>query len=151
MGAGVRLTPGGRQHKIGPRSPFRAPGECAPISMRNHNRIPRLGRTGGMEERELRHWIERVKDGTITRREFTRMMVGAGLTAPLAAQMLASAGVAHAQTKSTFTPTKRGGGGAVKLLWWQAPTLLNPHFANGTKDQDGSRLFYEPLASFDPD
>ena len=31
------------------------------------------------------------------------------------------------------------------------PTLLNPHFANGTKDQDGSRIFYEPLASFDPD
>jgi peptide/nickel transport system substrate-binding protein len=104
-----------------------------------------------MEERELRHWIERVKDGTITRREFTRMMVGMGLTAPLAAQMLASAGVAQAQTKAAFTPTKRGGGGAVKVLWWQAPTLVNPHFANGTKDQDASRIFYEPLASFDPD
>ena len=104
-----------------------------------------------MEERELRHWIDRVKDGTITRRNFTRMMVGVGLTAPLAAQMLAAAGVAHAQTKSSFTPTKRGGGGTVKVLWWQSPTLLNPHFANGTKDQDGSRIFYEPLASFDPD
>ena len=104
-----------------------------------------------MEERELRHWIDRVKDGTITRRNFTRMMVGVGLTAPLAAQMLAAAGVAHAQTKPAFTPTKRGGGGTVKVLWWQSPTLLNPHFANGTKDQDGSRIFYEPLASFDPD
>src|SRR5581483_1995889 len=103
-----------------------------------------------MDERELRHWIDRVKDGTISRRDFTRMMVGAGLTAPLAAQMLASAGVAQAQPKG-FTPTKRGGGGAVRVLWWQAPTLLNPHFANGTKDQDGSRVFYEPLASFDPD
>jgi peptide/nickel transport system substrate-binding protein len=29
--------------------------------------------------------------------------------------------------------------------------LLNPHFAVGTKDQDGSRIFYEPLASWDPD
>ena len=104
-----------------------------------------------MEERELRHWIDRVKDGTITRRNFTRMMVGVGLTAPLAAQMLAAAGVAHAQTKPAFAPTKRGGGGTVKVLWWQSPTLLNPHFANGTKDQDGSRIFYEPLASFDPD
>ena len=37
------------------------------------------------------------------------------------------------------------------MLWWQAPTLLNPHFATGTKDQDGSRIFYEPLASYDPD
>ena len=38
-----------------------------------------------------------------------------------------------------------------KVLWWQAPTLLNPHFATGSKDQDGSRIFYEPLASWDPD
>jgi peptide/nickel transport system substrate-binding protein len=104
-----------------------------------------------MDERELRQWIGRVKDGTVSRRQFTRMMVGLGLTAPLAAQMLASAGVAQAQTKPAFTPTKRGGGGAVKVLWWQAPTLLNPHFANGTKDEDGSRIFYEPLATFDPD
>jgi peptide/nickel transport system substrate-binding protein len=36
-------------------------------------------------------------------------------------------------------------------LWWQGPTLLNPHFAVGTKDQDGSRVFYEPLAGWDPD
>jgi peptide/nickel transport system substrate-binding protein len=104
-----------------------------------------------MDERELRHWIQRVKDGTITRRQFTRMMVGMGLTAPLAAQMLGHAGVAQAQTKPAFSPARRGGGGQVKVLWWQAATLLNPHFANGTKDQDGSRIFYEPLASFDPD
>jgi len=80
-------------------------------------------------------------------------MVGLGLTAPLAAQMLASAGVAQAQPKAggMFNPTKRGGGGQLKVLWWQAPTLLNPHFATGTKDQDGSRIFYEPLASFDPE
>src|SRR5262245_4258460 len=50
-----------------------------------------------------------------------------------------------------FTPTKRGGGGELKLLWWQAPTILNPHLAIGVKDGDGSRLFYEPLVSFDPD
>ena len=29
--------------------------------------------------------------------------------------------------------------------------MLNPHFAVGTKDQDGSRIFYEPLASWDPE
>ena len=29
--------------------------------------------------------------------------------------------------------------------------MLNPHFANGTKDQDAARIFYEPLAGFDPD
>jgi len=104
-----------------------------------------------MEERELRAWLDRVKDGTITRRQFTRMVIGLGLTAPMASQMLASVGMAQAQTRPAFTPTKRGGGGAVRTLWWQAATLLNPHFAPGTKDADGSRIFYEPLASFDPD
>jgi len=48
-----------------------------------------------------------------------------------------------------YKPAKTGGGGALKLLYWQAPTLLNPHFAVGTKDQEGSRIFYEPLAGWD--
>ena len=104
-----------------------------------------------MEERELRALIEEVRAGALSRRRFVQTMVGLGLTAPLAGQMLASAGVAHAQGKSAYTPTKRGGGGPLKILWWQSPTLLNPHFATGTKDQDGSRIFYEPLAAFDPD
>lgn len=104
-----------------------------------------------MDERELREWIERVKDGAISRRQFTRTMVGLGLTAPMAAQMLASAGVAQAQPARPYPATRRGGGGPVRVLWWQAPTLLNPHFATGTKDQDGSRIFYEPLGAYDPD
>ena len=29
--------------------------------------------------------------------------------------------------------------------------MLNPHFAVGTKDQEGSRVFYEPLAGWDPE
>jgi peptide/nickel transport system substrate-binding protein len=107
-----------------------------------------------MTEQELRAWIARSKDGRLSRRQFTQMMVGLGLTAPMAAQMLATisgGGVARAQTRPAFTPTRRGGGGPLRLLWWQAPTLLNPHFATGTKDQDGSRIFYEPLAAYDPD
>ena len=106
-----------------------------------------------MREHELRQMIDQVKAGRLGRRAFVQAMVGLGLTAPLAAQMLASAGVAQAQPKAggMFNPTKRGGGGQLKVLWWQAPTLLNPHFATGTKDQDGSRIFYEPLASWDPD
>ena len=105
-----------------------------------------------MDEHGLRGLIRDVKAGRLSRRAFIQAMVGLGLTAPMAAQMLASAGVAQAQPKGlAFTPTKRGGGGPLKVLWWQAPTLLNPHFAVGTKDQDGSRIFYEPLASFDPD
>ncbi len=107
-----------------------------------------------MDERDLRQLIGRVKDGRLTRRQFTRMMVGAGLTAPLAAQMLDASGVAReaaAQGRPAFTPARRGGGGELKGLWWQAVSILNPHLAIGVKDYDGSRIFYEPLAGFDPD
>lgn len=104
-----------------------------------------------MLDKELRLMIGQVKDGRMDRRAFIQRMAAVGLTAPLANQVLALGGVAMAQGTSAYKPTKRGGGGALKLLWWQGPTLLNPHFATGTKDQDGSRLFYEPLACWDPD
>jgi peptide/nickel transport system substrate-binding protein len=42
--------------------------------------------------------------------------------------------------------TKRGEGGALHLLWWQAPVILNVHLSNGTKDTDASSLVTEPLA-----
>src|SRR5437660_1364480 len=102
-----------------------------------------------MNERELRGLIDQVKAGGLSRRGFVRRMAAVGLTAPLATQLLAYAGVAMAQAPSTYKPTKRGGGGHLKVLWWQGATLLNPHFAVGTKDQDGSRFFYEPLAGWD--
>jgi len=105
-----------------------------------------------MDEQTLRELIEDVRAGRWSRRGFVQAMVALGLTAPMAAQMLADAGVVQAQPKNpVFTPTRRGSGGPLKVLWWQAPTLLNPHFATGTKDQDASRIFYEPLCSFDPD
>jgi peptide/nickel transport system substrate-binding protein len=103
-----------------------------------------------MDERELRGLIDKVKVGRLSRRGFVNRMMAVGLTAPMATQLLAFSGVAMAQSPSTYKPTKRGGGGILKVLWWQGPTLLNPHFAVGTKDQDGSRLFYEPLAAWDP-
>jgi peptide/nickel transport system substrate-binding protein len=102
-----------------------------------------------MDEQELRRLVTDVKDGRLSRRAFVRQMVTLGLTAPMAAAMLTHAGVAQAQSDFTYAPTRRGGGGALKVLWWQGATLLNPHFAVGTKDQDGSRIFYEPLASWD--
>ena len=105
-----------------------------------------------MDERTIRELAREVETGRLSRRRFTQLLVGLGLTAPMAAQVLGPAGRAHGQSKAVpFTPTKRGGGGALRTLWWQAPTLLNPHFATGTKDVDASRIFYEPLVSYDPD
>jgi len=102
-----------------------------------------------MNEQALRGLITQVKDGKLSRRSFVNKMIALGLTAPMASQMLDFCGVAQAQTKSEYKPTKRGGGGALRVLWWQGATLLNPHFAVGTKDQEGSRIFYEPLAGWD--
>ena len=61
----------------------------------------------------------------------------------------ASAAVTGVQARSSpFVPTQRGGGGKLRLLWWQAPTLLNAHLSNGLKDSDAARVVYEPLAGF---
>src|SRR6516165_2915685 len=104
-----------------------------------------------MNEQNLRDLIAAVKAGRVSRRAFVRRMVGLGLTAPFATRLLAHAGLAQTPPQAEYKPTKAGGGGALKMLFWQAPTLLNPHFAVGTKDQEGSRIFYEPLAAWDPD
>lgn len=66
----------------------------------------------------------------------------------------ATATPAMAMTASTGTdprgaaPTKRGGGGALRLLYWQAPTNLNVHqsSAGNGKDQAAARIATEPLA-----
>ena len=102
-----------------------------------------------MNESDLRKLIDQVKSGRMSRRRFIEMMVGAGLTVPMAGQMLTHSGVVNAQQGWSYKPAKRGGGGLLKLLMWQGPTLLNPHFASGAKDRYGSRVFYEPLAAWD--
>ena len=51
-------------------------------------------------------------------------------------------------TEAGVAPGGRGAGDTLRLLWWQAPTILNPHLSTGGKDQDASRVVYEPLASF---
>ncbi|HKU09484.1 MAG TPA: peptide ABC transporter substrate-binding protein [Bradyrhizobium sp.] len=104
-----------------------------------------------MKERELRDLIADVKTGRLSRRAFVQRMIAVGLTAPIAGMMLSQSGVAMAATEIPYKPTKAGGGGLLRLMYWQAVTLLNPHFAVGTKDQEGSRIFYEPLAGWDGD
>ncbi len=104
-----------------------------------------------MQERDLRALIEDVRTGGMPRRSFIQKLVGLGLTAPMASMLLMHAGIAQSQPAPPYKPTKRGGGGTLKVLWWQGATLLQPHFANGTKDQEGSRIFYEPLAVWDND
>jgi peptide/nickel transport system substrate-binding protein len=108
-----------------------------------------------IEEKDLRRWVQQVVEGRASRRQFIRTMLGLGLSAPFLANMLAHYSPAAAQgarsAPSAFTPSTRGGGGKLRLLWWQAPTILNPHLATGGKDLDAASVVYEPLADFDPD
>jgi len=47
------------------------------------------------------------------------------------------------------TVTSTGDSDTLRLLYWQAPTILNPHLSTGFKDSEASRITLEPLASFD--
>jgi peptide/nickel transport system substrate-binding protein len=103
-----------------------------------------------MNEHGIRELLADVRAGRMTRRGFVRAMVGFGLTAPLAGQMLAAAGVAQAQTRPALSPSKRGGGGHLQTLSWDAPVLLNPQIAVGLKDWNACAIFYESLVALDP-
>jgi len=79
-------------------------------------------------------------------------------TTTSAATTTGGTGAATASTSAAATPAaaattapagKRGGAGALRLLWWQAPTILNAHLSSGTKDFDASRLSLEPLVDID--
>jgi peptide/nickel transport system substrate-binding protein len=84
---------------------------------------------------------ERVMD----RRAFVGGLLGASVASA------ASTAAAAPAARPAPRPDQRGGGGRLRTLWWQAPTLLNPHFASGVKDADASRVVHEPLVSVDPD
>lgn len=46
-------------------------------------------------------------------------------------------------------PTEQPTSTTLRLLYWQAPTILNPHLSTGFKDAEASRITLEPLASYD--
>lgn len=58
--------------------------------------------------------------------------------------------------QQTIAPTDTGSTAAgapdtLRMLSWQAPTILNPHLARGSKDYLAARVTYEPLASYNKD
>src|SRR5713101_5046768 len=115
---------------------------------------PRRGAMG-LEEHELREWVRRVATGQASRRQFLRTMLGLGLSGPMIADLLAASTPAAAQgtreAPQAFTPTRRGGGGKLRLLFWEAPEMLNKHLTVGSKDIEAARVVYEPLLSVNPE
>ncbi len=44
---------------------------------------------------------------------------------------------------------ERGSSGHVNIIYWQAPSILNPFLSGGTKDIESASLVIEPLARYD--
>ncbi|MGI8690963.1 MAG: peptide ABC transporter substrate-binding protein [Thermomicrobiales bacterium] len=81
---------------------------------------------------------------------------GTTVTGTAAAGSPSASGAAVSRTAAAATapvvaargtaPTKRGGGGTLKVLSWQAPTLLNIHLSQGGNNSEAARFVEEPLA-----
>ncbi|MFN0114471.1 MAG: peptide ABC transporter substrate-binding protein [Paracoccaceae bacterium] len=61
--------------------------------------------------------------------------------------MLLGAAATLAFASAAFA--ERGADGEVKVLYWQAPSILNPYLSSGTKDVEASSLVLEGMAGFD--
>ncbi|MEY4517461.1 MAG: hypothetical protein RLZZ499_60 [Cyanobacteriota bacterium] len=65
------------------------------------------------------------------------------------ARFLVSIGLTLAIAACSSSSTNTSQDSTLKLLYWQAPTILNPHLSTGFKDAEAARITLEPLASFD--
>jgi peptide/nickel transport system substrate-binding protein len=118
----------------------------------------------------LRRLFDDYKAGKVTRRQFTERAALSALGVGGAA-FLANAGAASAKPLGGFafaqsTPEAagaagrpevgtenqtRGEGGDVRIIQWQAPSILSPHVAVGVKDFLAACLVMEPLMHYLPD
>ena len=74
----------------------------------------------------------------------------AATTAPAAAAPAAApAKPAEAPKPAAAAPAASKPTGTLKMLLWQAPTILNPHLSTGTKDYIAARVTHEPLMTVD--
>ncbi|GAA6181141.1 MULTISPECIES: peptide ABC transporter substrate-binding protein [unclassified Shimia] len=58
-------------------------------------------------------------------------------------------GAAAAFVMAPAAMAERGADGHVNIIYWQAPSILNPYLSGGTKDIEAASLTIEPLARYD--
>ena len=108
-----------------------------------------------------------LRAGTLTRREFTLRALALGVGMPIISFILraetASATVGRhigwgvAAQGAAGPPAEgmdgrtRGEGGELRLIQWQAPSMLSPHVSTGEKDYLAAQLIVEPLMHYLPD
>ena len=108
-----------------------------------------------------------LRAGEITRREFTLRALALGVSMSVISFVLraesvrampgrrrgwgvAAQGVTGAPAVGMDGRT-RGEGGELKLIQWQAPSMLSPHVSTGEKDYLAGQLIVEPLMHYLPD
>lgn len=99
-----------------------------------------------MKRDAFRGIVRDLRTGGVTRREAIRRLAVLGLSAAGVGTVLSAAATGVARAAA---PGRRGGSGTLKLLYWQAPTILNPHLAQGTKDYHAAHIVNEALLSAD--
>ena len=57
-------------------------------------------------------------------------------------------GAAAAVAFAPAALAERGSDGDLKIIYWQAPSILNPYLSGGTKDVESGSMIVEPLARF---
>lgn len=126
----------------------------------------------------LRTLVDQLSTGAITRRDFMNRAAGLGMAGG-AALMLANAVSVSAKSgyRNGFalyqaadgTPSAspvagapgrseentenqtRGEGGELRMIQWQASTIMSPHVSSGTKDFLAAQLVLEPLIHYTPE
>jgi peptide/nickel transport system substrate-binding protein len=128
--------------------------------------------TEGKPQRPLAALHKELRTGKITRREFTLRALALGVGMPIISFIL------RADTASATTETSTGGrhigwgvaaqgtagppaegmdgrtrgeGGELKLIQWQAPSMLSPHVSTGEKDYLAAQPIMEPMMHYLPD
>ena len=105
--------------------------------------------------------VRDLRAGRLDRRSFLLRATSLGMALPVALMAINTGTSAFAQTPFA-TPTLvldagiradqvRGEGGELRILQWQAPTMLSMHAATGKKDKMAASLVSEPLMSYAPD
>lgn len=57
--------------------------------------------------------------------------------------------VALAALTTPMAHAERGADGQLNIIYWQAPSTLNPYLSGGSKEVESASLIIEPLAGFD--
>jgi peptide/nickel transport system substrate-binding protein len=95
-----------------------------------------------MRSDEIHHIASHFTSGRLSRREVILRLAALGLSATGISSALSAA---YPQPARAAAVGRRGGSGVLKLLYWQAPTILNPHLSQGVKDYHAARICCEPL------